>query len=202
MIARPSSRTEVSVTETGFGYVVRSRQSRIGTALCERLLRFLPVPVWIAAIGIWLVPFGGTGILPKLAMSVGLLAVVYTPIILFCRRGRGIELQVDTARRELRSAVVSPDGERRLQGRARFGEVTSAIVQRSKLETAPRCLGLRIAGSTDPMPVAVGGKATLLAVHDRLMRDLRPIEEKLASYRLASGRHPAFSPLAPDEVIV
>ena len=152
LMGRPAGETDVSVTETGFGYVVRSRQSRIGPALCEQMLRFMPVPVWIAAIGIWLVPFGDSGILAKLSVSVGLLFAVYAPIFLFCRRGRGIELQVDTARRELRSAVVSSDGERRLQGRARFGEVTSAVVQRGKLENAPRCLGLRIAGTVDPMP--------------------------------------------------
>ena len=61
--------------------------------------------------------------------------------------------------------------------------------------------GLRV----DALEVAVGDEATLLAIHDRLMRDMRPIEERMAARGLPplpAGRtrsRNAFPMLGPAE---
>lgn len=195
----------VTIRETNFGYVVRSEKPGVNIALRDRIIRFALVAVWIAVAGIWLVPLSGPAFAIKAFFSVGLLALSCLAVVLLRRDTGGYELHVDTSRRELRSAVLSAKGECWVRARARFAEVGDPVMRRGKTDADIRSLSLRIIGEAEAMPVAVGDEATLLAVHDRLMRDLRPIEERLAGYahnsvaRRPSGRV-VFPQLGPEEL--
>lgn len=195
---------QVTVREANFGYVIRSQKTGIDTVLRDRVIRLALVGVWLAVAGIWLLRIAGPGFLIKSAATTALLALACLAVRL-ARRGRGgYELHVDTSRRELRSTVVSRTGESWVHARARFSEVIDPVMRRGKSQSPLRSLNLRIAGRAEPMQVAVGDEATLLAIHDRLMRDLRPLEERLASYAPASARRQAaqavFPQLGPDEI--
>lgn len=196
---------EVSVRETNFGYIIRSERGGGHAELRERIVKFALVAVWISVAGVWLLPLGGGSVALKAVYSVVVLALAYLGLIL-SRNGRsGFELHVDTSRRELRSAVLTVRGESWIRSSARFGEVLAPLLRRSRSGDGPRSLCLRIAGEDDVMPVAVADEDTLMAIHDRLMRDLRPIEERLPGFKLNSAarkraRQKVFPALGPDEV--
>ena len=60
-------------------------------------------------------------------------------------------------------------------------------------------------GRNDLIPVASGDEATLMAVYDRLVRDLRPIKERLPGFnaellRQTSRASKVFPRLGPDQI--
>lgn len=206
LVNSTSAVSPVTVRETNFGYIIRSEKARTDTVFHDRIIRFGLAAVWIAVAGLWLMPLSGPAFVLKTIFSVGLLALAYVLVVIARRGNSGFELHVDTSRRELRSAVLTAKGECWIRARARFAEVADPVIRRGKSETKLRSLSLRLIGGADMMPVAVGDEATLLAVHDRLMRDLRPIEERLAGYKLdGATRRPTgrvvFPQLGPDEVV-
>lgn len=191
----------VRVRETNFGYIISSGNGGRDDVLRQRIYRYWMLAALIGAAGLWLVP--GLLLLVKFCGSAVLLAAVYAGVALFGRAGGGIELHVDTARRELRAAVVTAKGESWIRDSARFSEVTGPVLRHSGKDRHSLCL--RIAGEADVMPVAVGDEETLLAVHHRLMGDLRPIEERLAGFKLNAARGGSragevFPQLGPDVV--
>lgn len=190
----------LSLHETGWGYVIRS--VRPEHDLARLAVRCVIAVAWIAALGLWLVP--GLAFEWKALLSVALLTALYSGLALF-RRTRGYEVQVDTARRELRVGVVTVKGDCWIRSSARFDEIGGSVVQKAGCGAASRRLCLRLEPGSDVLPVAAGDEATLLAVHDRLMGDLRPLEERVSSFLLATGRGPSraqrvFPRLAPDEI--
>jgi len=195
----------VTVRETNFGYIIHSAKGGKDASLRRVILRLSLVAVWICVAGLWLLPASTLGVIGKLFLSVVLLATAYVVRLLGQGDAGGFELHVDTSRRELRSAVLTSKGESWIRNNVRFGEVTAPIMQKGKPDVVLRSLCLRIAGQAELMPVAVGDEATLLAIHDRLMRDLRPLEERLASFHVKAAevkeaRRKVFPTLGPDEV--
>ena len=182
----------VAVRETQWGYVVRSiNPGGAWQLVIDRIARFGTFSVWVAVIGIWLAPLSmapDMAFVAKAFVSAGVLALTYL-LVSFTKRLSGYEFQVDTNRRELRTAVLNARGQSWIRASYRFDEIKDTVLQRSRLDDSARSLCLRCKGVAEMVPVAVGNEATLLAVHDRLMRDLRPIEERRS-----------FPLLGPDEI--
>ena len=194
----------VTVRETNFGYIIRSEKAGQDAEFRRLIVKFALVAVWIAVGGLWLLPVMGGAL--KAVVSVVLLAGAFGGLALSQRSGGGCELHVDTSRRELRSATVTPKGESWIRTSARFGEVSTPVLRRGKPENEQRSLCLRIAGEAEEMPVAVGDELTLLAIHDRLMGDLRPMEERSAGFQgngseTKRENRRVFPRLGPDEVV-
>lgn len=206
----------VWIREANFGYIIRSERAGQDAGMRRWGMRLALAGLWGALALLWLVP--GIGLPVKLAASGVLLALGGLVLVTARRRDSGFELHVDTARRELRSAILTPKGESWIRTSARFGEVTKPVLRKGKIQSNKRSLCLRIAGEAEEIPVAIGDERTLLAIHDRLMRDLRPLEERLAGMAgtgggaarngparrtgagKPSGRAKVFPPLGPDEV--
>lgn len=196
----------LTLRETPWGYVVRSE--RPDGDLATPLLRFANSAVWIAVVGMWLLPVGmvsGPGFVWKVFSSVTLLALYYLASTLF-RNSSGYEVQVDVSRRELRMGMLTRRGESWIRTSARFDEVGDSLVRRCEAKSETRVLCLRMKTATETVPIAIGDEASLLALHDRLIQDLRPVEEKLSSYKLARGLVPsrarrAFPKLGPEEIV-
>jgi hypothetical protein len=87
----------------------------------------------------------------------------------------------------------------------RFDEIGASVLERGRTDAAPRSLCLQLRQKTEVIPVAVGDEATLLEVHDRLMRALRPAKDRATARDLSrsratrAGADGAFPMLAPSE---
>ncbi len=198
----------VRVRETHWGFIIQSpKTSGLTNELLDRAVRFGTIAVWVAVIGLWLVPIPADpqqSFVMKAFASVGLLGVAYAAVVLTKRMG-GYAVEVDTSRRVLRTAVLTAKGQSRIKARYRFDEIGKPILERGRTETATRSLCLRLKEGDEVIPVAAGDEMTLLAVHDRLMRDLRPVEERMAARTLpplhARRARQAFPMLGPTETV-
>ncbi len=195
----------VTVTETNFGYIIWSKKGGAADSMRARILKLAAIGGLLFVAGLWLTPMGGPEYLIK---SILTLVAVGSAAAYFLMTGSsvgGIELHVDLGRREIRAASRTAKGESWIRSSARFGEVTNATIMKAPGESKAQSLVLRIAGEPDPLPVAVGKESVLLAVHDRLMSDMRPLEQRLASYHRHSdagtdGKRRVFPSLGPSEV--
>jgi hypothetical protein len=192
----------LTVRETMWGYVIRS--TRPSGDLSVPLMRFASATVWVAVVGIWLLPAGmvsGPGFIWKAFASVSLIALLYISVAIF-HKPSGYEVQVDLRRRELRMGMLTRRGDSWLRTSARFDEIGDSLVRRVSAQSPDRVLCMRVHGASEPVPVAIGDEATMMAVHDRLMRDMRPIEERVASSKLSQRPvRRVFPRLAPEEVV-
>lgn len=201
----------VTLRETYWGYVVQSARGapRPAEVVLEQV-RYYAVWVFAVAAGaVWLLP-GAWLPAPVLAVKAlvsVLLVAGALALVSLRRRVRGYELQVDLNRRELRGAVVDNTGRPRLRERVRFSEVGRPVIRRGKSEHYPRALCLELAGREELLPVAVGDPGMLMAVHDRLMGDLQPLEPIMPGL-CPKGQAPVraqargFPRLGPDEVTI
>ena len=195
----------VSVRETYWGYVIHSAKPGSGRALRDMLFRLVMASSWIAVIGIWVAPaqmFLTAPLFLTMGLSVLLLGISYAAMAL-CRPPAGYEFQVDTNNREIRTALLNAKGERRGIVKTDFCDISDPVMKRSRDGSARPSLALRLHGQETLLPVATGEERTLMAVYDRLMRDLRPIEERvvglsLQSARRAIARGQVFPPLGPE----
>jgi len=199
----------VTVRETTWGYVIRStrplstRRSRV-----EMLDRAGSVLVWLIVVWIWLVPvpeFGNRALLIRAIATAALLLAAYWGISAI-RRDGGYEVQVDTDRREVRSWALNRRGERGSPKRTRFEQIGDPVLRRRGADDRRQVLCLRLKDRPEQVPLAVGDEATLLAVHDRLVRDLIPIQNRMA-FHISGDVHGrklarrAFPLLGPDRVM-
>lgn len=205
LLDRLLGRTAVTLRETQGGYVIRSAKGReASTGLAARAESAFVTLASVLAAGLVLVPVAGMPLalrLPAAALIVGAanLAVVLR------RRPGACECRVDLNRREICAAVVSGKGERWVQATARFGDVIEVVLRRDPAGGDLCSLCLRLQGRDDPVPVALGEEPVLMRIHDRIMGDLRPIEERLAGFGLnaAGESRPArgvFPELGPGQV--
>ena len=195
----------VSVRETNFGYVIRSEKVSRNGSLRGRVAPFVLSVFTIASFGVWFVPLSSVGFATNLITSSVLMLMGYLAYAIIRSVTSGFELHVDTNRRELRAAVLTTKGDSWIRSSARFSDITDVYLRNSKPDMDLRSLCMRVIGDDDVMPVAVGSEKTLLALHKRLMRDLRPMEERLAVYSgLANSKRPSryevFPQIGPDEL--
>ena len=199
----------VSVRETYWGYIIHSTKPGSERAMRDMFFRLIMASSWIAVIGIWIAPaqmFPASPLFLKLALSVLLLGISYAALAL-CRPPAGYEFQVDANKREIRTAILNSKGERRGITKASFDEVSDPVMKRKRDGQGRPSLALRIKahGQETLLPVAIGEEKTLMAVYDRLMRDLRPMEERVVGLNLHTVSRPmrrgqVFPPLGPEEI--
>jgi len=198
----------VTVRETDCGYVIRSGAAPTLRGLSvSPLERYGRILVWLVLAGLWLAPttlVGDRGGLMRALLTVGLLAAAI-PVLALARRRGGYEVQVDTDRRELRTWILTRRGERKSPTCARFEDIGEPLLRRIAPEDKRQVLCLRLRDGTGQVPLAAGDEATLLAVHDRLVRDMIPIHTRMAYQLAGGGRRPAsprraFPLLGPNRV--
>lgn len=195
----------VSVRETLWGFVVQSSARHVGWRnVAGKIARFCAFAVWLVVAGLWMMPLSpgiASAFVVKSFVSVAMIAAVYAGVVL-TRRGTGYEIHVDANRRELRVAEVGAKSQIWIKASYRFDEIAELVLERHRRESA---LVMRLQKVAGAIPVALGDEPTLLAVRDRLMAALRPVDESMSAAALArqGGRRPrarpAFPALAPAE---
>jgi len=200
-----------TLREMPWGYVVQSVNAGSGLRyVMDRVARFATFAVWLAVIGLWLMPVAmapGVAFALKSFASVALLGLVYLFVCL-THRMVGYAFHIDTNRREVRVAVLTAKGQSWIKASYRFDEIGAAVMQPGRGADAAYELCLRLTKGEDLIPVAAGDEAALMGIHDRLMRDLRPIEERMAAFggvHLPVRKQPArpgFPMLGPQEIAV
>jgi len=125
----------VSVRETHWGFVVLSPNTGgLARHILNKLARFATVVVWLAVVGIWVMPMAfdpQVSFVLKAFASVALLATTYVGVVLTKRMG-GYAVHIDTNRRELRTAVLTPKGQNWIKASYRFDEIGAPVLERGK----------------------------------------------------------------------
>ena len=203
MYRRAVGRPTVEVWDTNFGYIIRSEKAPEQSIWRGGAARTFLCICCAAAVAVWLMPFIDTN-----AWRAAISAVLFTlgawAYIYFQSFEPGIELHVDTSRKELRAAATTPSGELWIHATADFDDVVDIFLRRPKPDVTLMSLCLRLVAREAPMPVAVGDEAALLAVHDRLAQDLQPaLDRRIDSRRPGpaspGARSSVFPRLGPGE---
>ncbi len=161
----------VSLTETWWGYVIRTERVRSSVRrLVDLAAALVAVGFALAAVVIWLAPIddaSGAAILLKGAGS-SLMALLAL-LVSYLSRGDDVsEVQIDCNRAELR-LMARPTGERlRLVGRYGFEEIGGVFIDRG----ATTRLMARYRNTPHLVTIATGPGPRLERLRDRLGRDL------------------------------
>ncbi|KMW56550.1 hypothetical protein AIOL_001504 [Candidatus Rhodobacter oscarellae] len=183
-----SGKGVIAVRETNFGYIIKSEPGADGSVLQDRNCLVALAALGIAIVAVWWAPGAYMPVAINVALTLVLLVAAGLALVTLRRSGAGSELHVDTNRREMRSAARTPSGEIWIRTSARFTDVSELFLSSPRPQSDLRALSLRIVGEEEVVPVAVGDEATLLTLHDRLMQDLRPLEERIAGHRFHATR--------------
>lgn len=159
---------------TPWGYILNGQTGQDHLARSV-LARFCGMILLLAGVGLGLVPdstFGADIFVMKLgAMLVFLL--FGGVMVWYGRKGSGMELQVDTKRRELRLGNRTINGNFKLLDMLRFDEVASIYLMRNGAQGAPSRLYLRIGndGSTG-IEILRGPQGKLEKIRLKLLEDI------------------------------
>lgn len=204
LFQKVASGDRVYVLESRFGYVIRTERKIDNQDPSELAAKFGLIAMIFAALALWIAPgiplsAAMTGLISLVLLSAG--AVAYFVIR---KDYAGIELQVDVGRRELRSALVTAKGESWIRSSARFDDVASVFLRRSKTESELRSLCLLIEDDDEEMQVALGDEQALLEIHDKLLRDLNKPSDKILPKTCAANaatqqKARMFPALGPEE---
>lgn len=170
-------------TPTPWGYIVNGVEGDQTTLLRSMLARFVGTILLLAAAGLWLVPdsvYGAEVFVMKLG-AMTIFSVTGASLLWFGRRRPGLEVQVDTVRRELRLGNRSISGEFRLLDMLRFDEVGAVYLMRNGAQGQPSRLFLRLgADGNTAIEILRGAQSRLNAVRLRLIEDLHPVRRRRA----------------------
>jgi len=167
----------VSVTETYWGYVIRSEMC-LGhrAAEVERVCAVAGVALLTVSIGQWFVPelHAATDARPVLFGATVALGVAGLMFLWLSWRGLSRELHVDLTMSSLRQVVRNRRGRMRIDRVVPFSAIESAFVHRiGGAEKAARlCVRLK---DGELIHVAKGGQAKLEALNERMSHDLKPV---------------------------
>lgn len=195
----------VSLTETYWGYVIRSDSTWSTRAvLIERMAAVTGAVFLMVAAAHWMLPEVRTGVLDtaegRLASSI---ALGISGMIFLWVSGRGLchELQVDMTLRCLRKVVRNRNGRTRVEMMVSFDDIASAYVRRPEIAGASAALYVRSkAGKV--MRVATGSAATMEVLNLRLTDDVRPQGVKVDGWqRVGYKLVPAKSAKAKTEAV-
>lgn len=202
MVGVAPSNNAVTITETNFGYIIWSQRSATERGFKENAARFGIASMWVAIIAFWLLPFAEISFWGKAVLSMLCLGFAYVILAYLQSRVLGAEMQVDTARREIRTARRMSNGQSLLGRSFSFGDVKRIALEKRSKATLSNALTLNIAGEARPMVAAIGDFDVVKAIYARLTNDLRPIEERLSSYQLENleqgePENRVFPPIGP-----
>jgi hypothetical protein len=198
--------SEQGVSRRRTGYFDSARPYALDEHYWGYLIRSLdPLPLWlvlaqvfswvagivlaIAAFGLWAFPSAQEDLLAfRLALSVVLLGTAAF-LLWFASRGARSEIQVDVRQREVREIVRNKAGRPTLIGRYPFEEIGGVFLDRSTARGQYRAshasLVLRYRNTAQMLPVVHGRASDLVALRDRMGRDLMVNVQD----RTVAGRH-------------
>ena len=182
----------VDLSDTEWGYIIRPGEKALTRAAYgEIAASFAAVLLGMAAFGQWLIP-GTSGAFDLVPFKIGATVIFFLGasfLYLISRRGLCYEVQIDLARRVMRTARRNRNGHATALSVVPIAEVESVFMQRAKSAFLFNRLFVRIAGARGVTEIAMGPERELAPILQRLSRDLR---KKEAEVRIP--RRPARAP--------
>ncbi|MGC9370598.1 MAG: hypothetical protein ACP5DX_13755 [Paracoccaceae bacterium] len=192
----------VSVTETYWGYVIRSETNWSTRArLIERVSAAAGVALLTLAFGNWLAPdlLAMANIRsPQVASSAGM-GVAGLALVWVAGRGLSRELHVDLTMRSLRQVVRNRNGRTRIDRVVPFSAIESAFVRRASVPGGAARLYLRLKEGGKLLHVASGRQATLEVLNARMSQDLKPVLVQMEGWQRVGRK---LMPVAQGEPAV
>ncbi len=181
------TQSALTISETIWGYIVAETGDRFDReSLGEAGLRFLGIVLVLLAYGQWLLPasvLGANAFAMKAAMTFFFGAaggVIYWA----ASRGMQTEIHFNTERRDVRTVARNAKGHVRILSRWKFDAIESVFTMRPPEPGAPVEFYLRLRGKSEPFLLFKGGEEEVRALHQRLIHDMAPAQERLQA-RLA-----------------
>lgn len=191
----------VSVTDTYWGYVIRSEMC-LGhrAAQVERVCAVAGVALLAVSIGQWFLPelHAAIGARPLLFGSTVGLGVAGLMFLWLAWRGLSRELHVDLTMSSLRQVVRNRRGRMRIERVVPFNAIESAFVRRigGAKRDARLCMRLK---DGEVIHVAKGGQAKLEALNERMSHDLKPVRVQVDGWhRVGRKLMPMQEGAAPE----
>ncbi len=181
---------QTSVSETGWGYVIRTDTELCNQAsLVERICAVIGAAMILAACGPWIVsPVNAEAALTaqsgRVMSSFGLLMSALL-FLWISERGFAREVHVNILRRCLRLNLCNRHGRTRVLRELPFDQIGSAYVRRCGHGAQ---LFVRPAGGGQPIHLASGRESTLRVLHERLVREIRPTEAGIKGWQRVGRR--------------
>lgn len=179
-------RNWVSLTETYWGYVIRS-DSNFSTraALIERVSAITGLTFLVLAGGHWVFPELHASVDGIEVRTASTIAPALVGLIFLWISGRGLshELQVDMTLRCLRQVVRNRNGRSRIEKLVPFDQVDMAYVKRPEAAGAAARLVVRLKDSKVEVQMATGQLSTMQALNERMSRDIRPVDLKVTGWQ-------------------
>lgn len=178
----PKGESTLRVSETGWGYVVRSDVDGIRQVLVSlTAMRFVGLVLVLAAYGQWLVPasfFPGEAIVAKALMTF-FFGVLGAALYWSGNGRRETEFHVDRTRREMRLALCVSGGIVRFPLVVPLSRVTDVAVSSIDAKGDAGLLVL-LKDQEAPLPMIRGNAKVLLGLERRIRADLQSIEDRFA----------------------
>jgi len=169
------------IEDTQWGFIVHEVSAGGHPLLAAAGVKFVALAALFAAGAQWLLPgslFSGDVLLMKLGLTAALASSAIWLMLWFSHGGLP-ELHVGAARREIRVAVRTAQGECRVRSRIAMRDIEQCFVRPG--EDASRTeLCFRVSGHENPVRIAAGKAPDLAPVLERLSRDLRTPRERVA----------------------
>lgn len=166
----------VDVNDTEWGYIIRpGEQALTRAAYGEIAASFAAVLLGMAAFGQWLIP-GASGAFDLVPFKIGATVLFFigaSMLYLISKRGLCYEVQIDLARRVMRTARRNRNGQATALSVVPIAEIESVFMQRAKSAFLFNRLFVRFSGSRGPTEIAMGPERELAPILQRLSRDLR-----------------------------
>ena len=170
-----AAQTTFAIDEVYWGYVVRcTEQEPMRVKIAQSMAWFSGICFAIATLGLWAVPmtqFQDDVLAMKLGATI-ILAGISVYMLWFASRGTHSELQIDTSLGEVREVVRNQAGRPSLIGCYGFDSFGGVHIDRTVLRQGHACLVIRYGNSGQFLQVAWAPEHQLLALRDRLGRDL------------------------------
>jgi hypothetical protein len=195
--------TGLGVSETYWGFIVRERDpDRPKRQIRQVALLFAGAVMMLVGFGQWLLP-GSLVAADLIAIKIAITAV-FVGVGGACWHAAGsrteVEVQVDTALREIRVVARDRRGMTQLIQRVRMSDIDSAYIKPGASNRQTGHLLLQVANSDNPLHLASGSDRELRLLHDRLRNDLRPARERVER-RLMRQASEAMPSQAQDQAI-
>ncbi len=166
-----------ALEEREWGYVVFPIGEVSPWAVLSQLAAWAAgVAAGVAAAAIWLVPSAVDAMALARVGLTGALLVTAALLLWFASRGLRPEVEIDLRRREVRQMVRNRAGRPTLVARYGFDRIGGVVLDRSagrgQYRPSHAALVLRYRNTAQMLPVVYGRASDLMALRDRLGRDL------------------------------
>ncbi len=172
----------LGLTETYWGYILRERNPEFTRReISEWLMMVTGFVFLLVGLGQWFLP-GALVNVDVVAIKMAITAV-FVGMGCACIQASGarteVEIQVDTALRELRVVERDRRGLTRLSQRIAMRDIDSVFLSKGGGVESETHLLLEVANSDHPVHVASGTERELRLLQKRMKNDLRPASERV-----------------------